>query len=279
MKTIGYGQRWREIIERRRSQMDAAYARAGIDSTDYWARRAKAYRQALHQRIEEDPFLLRVRAEVTVATSVLDVGAGTGRHTLALAPHVGHITAVDPSGAMLSFLRDEALEKGLTNVDILESEWQQADVAQADVAICSHVLYPIADVVAFVRKLERSARARVFVYHRIDLLPTDMGLWSEFHGEPLENQPSAMDLLNVLWQEGIFPDVQVVNHRITLTYASLDDAVREVRNSVCLRDDDHAAEAKLRRLLEQRLVAWPEGRVGPEMRSTRSAILSWAPTG
>src|SRR5579859_4458585 len=98
---IDYVQRWAQLVERRRAQMDAAYAVAGQSSGDYWGRRAKAYRQSLHERMDEDPFFLRVREATTAATSVLDVGAGTGRHTLALAPHVRTVTAVDPSPAML----------------------------------------------------------------------------------------------------------------------------------------------------------------------------------
>ena len=41
------------------------------------------------------------------STTLLDVGAGTGRFSLALAPHVNHIIAVEPSKAMLDFLRQD----------------------------------------------------------------------------------------------------------------------------------------------------------------------------
>jgi len=274
---IDYVRRWAQIVERRRAQMDAAYAEARQSSGDYWAKRAKAYRQALHERTDEDPFFLRVRAATTADSSVLDVGAGTGRHTLALAPHVRRVTAVDPSAAMLGLLREDMQVQQLRNVETIEREWMAADVEQADVVICSHVLYPIADVVPFLRKLEASARERVFIYLRADPLPTDMGLWSEFHGVPLQHQPVHMDLLNVLAQIGVFADVEVVEHRFTLTYASVDEAMEQVRNSLCLREDDAAASAKLRRLLDERLVSWPTGRIGPRVESARSAIMSWRP--
>ncbi|TAK55520.1 MAG: class I SAM-dependent methyltransferase [Dehalococcoidia bacterium] len=274
---IDYIARWRGIIERRRAQMDAAYASSRIDNADYWARRAKSYRDALHQRMDEDPLLLRVRADSDGSTSVLDVGAGTGRHTLALAPHVGRITAVDPSEAMLGFLRADVEAQGLRNVETVLSDWMTADVEPADAVICSHVLYPIADIEPFLRKLDGSARRRVYVYLRADPLPTDMGLWPEFYGVPLQAQPVHMDLVNVLAQIGIFADVEVVEHRFTLTFASFEDAVAQVRNSLCLRDDDAASEEKLRRLLRERLIEWPGGRLGPDVESARSAIVSWPP--
>jgi len=264
------------MVERRRAQMDAAYARAGIDSGDYWARRAKTYREALHRRMDEDPLLQRVRTCVTAASTVLDVGAGTGRHTLALATQVGHVTAVDPSAAMLAFLREDAAKQGLTNIETLEAAWQDADVAPHDIVLCSHVVYPIAEIAPFVRKLCDAALDRVFVYLRVDPMPTDMGLWAEFYGEPLQPQPTHMDLLNVLAQLEIFADVEVVEHRFSWTFGDLDEAVAQVRNSLCLREDDAAATDKLRALLEERLVRGPDGRLGHQPGSSRSAIISWA---
>jgi len=274
---IDYVQRWHDIVERRRAQMDTAYAAAGIDNADYWGRRAKTYRQALHERIEEDPFLIRVRRDVTPETTVLDVGAGTGRHTLALAPHVKRVVAVDPSPAMLGFLKEDVAEQKLTNVETVASAWLDAEVEPAEVVLCSHVLYPIADPVLFIRKLESSARQRVYVYLRVDPLPTDFGLWSEFYGVSLQTQPTHLDLINLLAQMGIAAEVEIVQHRFTWTFADIEEAVVQVRNSLCLREDDAAGAAKLRALLESRLIRWPNGRLGPAIESARSAIISWQP--
>jgi SAM-dependent methyltransferase len=257
--------------------MDAAYARARLENVDYWGRRAKSYREALHQRTDEDPFLVRVRSAADADSTVLDVGAGTGRHTLALAPHVRRVVAIDPSEAMLELLREDLAAEGLRNVETLLCDWMTAEVEPADFVLCSHVLYPIADIVPFVRRLDAAARRRVFVYLRSDPMPTDMGLWSEFYGVPLQAQPVHMDLLNVLAQIDIMADVEVVEHRFTLTFATLDDALVQARNSLCLREDDAEANAKLRRLLEERLIPWPGGRIGPDVESARSAIISWAP--
>jgi SAM-dependent methyltransferase len=274
---IDYVRRWHDIVERRRVQVDGAYAANGLTSGDYWAKRAKTYRQALHERTEEDPFLLRVRKCVSSDTTMLDVGAGTGRHTIALAPFVGRVTAVDPSEAMLGFLRDDVTSQGAQNVETMLAEWMDADVPRVDIVLCSHVLYPIGDVVPFIRKLDAHATERVFVYLRVDPLPTDMGLWSEFHGMPLQLQPTALDLLNVLAQIGIAADLEVVQHRFTWTFADVDEAVEHIRNTLCLRDDDASAAAKLRRLLDERLVHWPNGRLGPDIADARSGIISWKP--
>lgn len=275
---IDYVARWRRIVERRRVQMESAYEASRLRNVDYWGRRAKQYRESLHSRPEEDPFFRHVVAAVTSDSTVLDVGAGTGRHTLALAKHVRSVTAVDPSQAMLDLLREDVAEHGLDNVRVVQSEWMTADVPAADVVICSHVLYPIDDVASFVRRLDEHAKQRVFIYLRVDPLATDIGLWREFYGVPLQSQPVFADLYPLLVQIGIVADVEIVEHRFSWTFATLDEAVVQVRNALCLREDDAEASEKLRSLLAERLVAWPDGRLGPRIESARSAILSWAPT-
>jgi SAM-dependent methyltransferase len=274
---IDYAARWATIVERRRVQMEAAYAKAGLERVDYWGRRAQAYRDATHRRTEEDPFVPVVRESLGPDTTLLDVGAGTGRHTLALAANAKHVTAVDPSGAMLGLLKQDVAAAGLDNVSAVEADWMQAEVEPADVVICSHVLYPIADVVPFIAKLRAHARGRVFVYLRADVLRTDFGLWSEFHGEPLQTQPTHQDLFNVLAQMDIFADVRIVETPFTWTFETKEQALQQVANSLCLADGDAASRDRLSALLAERMVRLPDGRIGPQEHATRSAIFSWSP--
>jgi len=55
------------------------------------------------------------------ASTVVDLGAGTGRLTLAAAPHVGRVVAVDVSPAMLALLRERAATAGLANVECVQA--------------------------------------------------------------------------------------------------------------------------------------------------------------
>jgi ubiquinone/menaquinone biosynthesis C-methylase UbiE len=55
------------------------------------------------------------------ASTVVDLGAGTGRLTLAAAPHVGRVVAVDVSPAMLALLRERAAMAGLANVECVQA--------------------------------------------------------------------------------------------------------------------------------------------------------------
>ena len=55
------------------------------------------------------------------ASTVVDLGAGTGRLALAAAPHVARVVAVDVSPAMLALLREQAANAGLANVECVQA--------------------------------------------------------------------------------------------------------------------------------------------------------------
>src|SRR6266567_4737743 len=102
-------ERWQALIDARANQMDAAYAQLGRTSADFWDRRARGFHRATRDTVMSDPLFLMLSDEVTAQTSVLDVGAGTGRFSLALAPHAKQIIAVEPNAAMLDYLRLDVL--------------------------------------------------------------------------------------------------------------------------------------------------------------------------
>src|SRR5688500_4192206 len=52
---------------------------------------------------------------------VVDIGAGTGQFTLAVAPHVARVVAVDVSPPMLERLRHNVGRTALANVEIVQA--------------------------------------------------------------------------------------------------------------------------------------------------------------
>ena len=54
-------------------------------------------------------------------STVVDVGAGTGRFALAVAPEVARVVAVDVSPAMVATLRDRVASAGLSNVACVQA--------------------------------------------------------------------------------------------------------------------------------------------------------------
>jgi ubiquinone/menaquinone biosynthesis C-methylase UbiE len=91
---------------------------AGDRDREFWEKRAASYDRSL--RLFGRPFprmLSLVSDAVSGATNVLEVAAGTGIVTTAMAPRVGHLVATDYAAAMLRALQKRVGEAGLDNVE------------------------------------------------------------------------------------------------------------------------------------------------------------------
>jgi len=254
---------WRAIVLARQRQMDAAYAALHRTSADFWDRRAERFR-AMGQRLPNDDLGLRLLRRLTEADStVLDVGAGAGRYARAIAPHVRRVVAVEPNGALVTNLRADVAADGLTNVEVVEARWEEADVGPADLVLCSHVLYPHAEIEAFVRKLDAHAHRTCLVlataaWREPALLLT---LWQRFHGEPRCGQPDARHIFNVLYEMDIFPNVETAPARGSMwTFDSIENAVAACREHLILPADQEIDEV-LDTELRAALVPAPDGRL------------------
>jgi len=84
-----------------------------------WDRIAARYDERMRRQFanayERSP--QKVLEAVRPDQTVLEIGSGTGLITLAVAPHVRQITAVDLSPQMLAIAQAKAQQRGLTNID------------------------------------------------------------------------------------------------------------------------------------------------------------------
>src|SRR5713226_10652214 len=269
-------ERWETLLNERARQMDAAYARLGRTSADFWDRRARRFHSTTQDSVARDPLFHRLERVVTAETSVLDVGAGTGRFTLAFAPYARHITAVEPNTSMLDYLRRDAHEQGLTNISYVQTTWQDApEDLSADIVICSHVLYPIHDIVPFLKKLRAATRHACYISMRatpIDALTAR--LWRHFHGDERCLPPGYIHALDVMYEMGIYANVEIVTLPPSLRYPSLDVAVEELIEQLILPADEHI-RSELRVLAENWLVE-RDGALVPPIEKIVCAVIWWS---
>jgi SAM-dependent methyltransferase len=86
-----------------------------------WAAVAEHYGTGWSHADGPDLAWLVEAAAPTPDDRAVDLGAGAGHATLALAPHVAHVTAVDPTPEMLAVAARLAGEREVANVDFVEA--------------------------------------------------------------------------------------------------------------------------------------------------------------
>lgn len=238
MVEVDWIKRWGELVEARETLA------SGHSDSGYWDRRAASYARSTHRRVDE--FLRVLEPYLSPRKTVIDVGAGTGRHTVALAERVEWVTAVEPSEGMRSHIESR------DNITVIASTWEDAEVAPADLVICSHVLYGVADPVPFLTKLDRSARERVFVMLRETDLPHPAAeVRRRLFGEDGPRLPRFSDLFMLLLEMGIAPDVDFLRYPIGTRYANMEEAVVDARALVGDGWEDATGRAVLGEILRR----------------------------
>ena len=216
---VDWAERWREIVNRRTVSGEGGHPGEHRRS-DYWDRRAPSYARITRQR--HDEFLRVVEPYVSPRKTLIDAGAGAGRHAVPLAELMEWVTAVEPSEGMRAQIphRD--------NMTVVASTWQDAEVAPADIVICCHVLYGIEEAVPFIAKLQASARERVFIMLRQGPVPHPATeLRRRMLGTPDLPVPQFSDLFMLLVQMGIAPEVTFVRYPIINHYTNMEEALAD----------------------------------------------------
>ncbi|HEV2724070.1 MAG TPA: class I SAM-dependent methyltransferase [Thermoleophilaceae bacterium] len=269
--------RWHRLVSDRLAEWERLSPGQGPLDGAFWDRRAE--RHAAGGRLadgEADPFLRRLRRVAERSSTAIDVGAGTGRFALPLAAGVDHVTAVDPSAAMLARLQRQAGRLGLGNVSTLEGRWEEAATEVADIVFSAFVLPLVPDAAAFVRKLEETARRHVLLY--LGAFSADAvldPLWRHFHGAPRVPGPTYLDSLALLGELGVAPDVKVVEVPNRKRFATVGEAVEHYLEGLLLADTP-----EVRQELEGLLSTWLMGRRGAfrsPLRTSPAAIIHWRP--
>jgi SAM-dependent methyltransferase len=274
---IDWVARWRALVEQRHEQgrrLDRQHRRA-----DAWAGRAQRFSRYVAETGRDDPLLHRLLARVDAQTTVLDVGAGPGRHAIPLAKVAEQVTVVEPSAAMREQLAANVAEAGITNLRVVAAEWPDLQatpdaVDPVDLVVCAHVLYPTVEVEPFLRALDAAATRAVYLTLRLGQREgAYLPLFEQVWGEPRALAPTALDLFDVAHQLGFPANFETVPFQAWREYASFEEAVEQLRADV-LNPDNAAAEAKIRAFLAANLRE-RDGRLGLDHDAPRAAIVWW----
>ena len=192
-------------------------------------------------QIPDSPSHRRAREALPAGGSVLDVGSGGGRASLAITPPASHIVAVDTQQAMLDVAASQAAARGAKFTGIVGAWPEVADrTPTCDVVVCHHVAYNVAGIGSFVTALSSHATRRVVIE-----LPTRHPLsnlnplWQHFWGLERPDHPRSDDFVACVRELGIDPQYEVWTDVSWGQRADMTDAERVamVRVRLCLTAD------------------------------------------
>ena len=213
---------WKRLQDR-----SALYKAVKRDQEEsYWSKYALNYDERRRSGDGLSRELETIEALLNPSMSVLEIGAGTGVLTLSIARRVNRVTVVEPSPSMLKVLGDKLVRKGIDNVRIVNSRWEDAEVEPHDVVLAAGCLYVFYDIDVVLRKMLQTARRGLIL---------TAGGWQchQLYEEaarilgvaPPSIGPEIIHVYNVLYQLGIYANVHIMRTKTHVTYESLEHAV------------------------------------------------------
>lgn len=220
IKETDWNQVWKEELRKRTS--------TARDST-YWNKRAPSFAEHAVKTGYAEAFLRIIKPKR--GWSILDMGCGAGTLAIPFAEHVKGVTAVDFSETMIELLSEQSAKRGITNIRAIraswEDDWEKAHIGSHDVAIASRSLV-VENLREAIMKLGCIAKRRVYISTIVGDGPYDRHIF-EAIGRELNMGPDYIYTYNLLYQMGIYANIDFIMEKNHKTYKDRDAALMSIR--------------------------------------------------
>ncbi|MCD4718635.1 MAG: class I SAM-dependent methyltransferase [Desulfobacula sp.] len=244
---------------------------------DFWKHKAKDFDKMVDERWSKPDssrdFLIQ-KLKDNPDSTLLDIGAGTGKWSMLASPYVAKVTAFEPSSAMQQVLRQKMKEENITNIDIVTGTWPKDDALPHDYILASHSMYGVEDFKIFVKKMSATATKACIMVLRVPFVDSVMAIAArKVFGQPYDS-PNFQIAYNALLGMDIYPDIimEEDGNWPSWTHDSFKEAFDELKNRLdlagSLKYDGFLLDLLEKNLtLEQGKYVWPSG--------NRSALVYW----
>jgi SAM-dependent methyltransferase len=232
-------------------------------------------------RRTDDPSLDRLLALARPTDRWLDIGAGAGRFALPLALRIRSVIALDPSEGMLASLREQMVEHGIDNIELVHGRWPldarpAGGPIEADVALIAHLGYDVEDIAAFLDAMEQAAD-RLCVAVLSERVPAWLAepFWPAIHGEERIALPALPEFLELLTTRGRAYELWT-EPRLSRAFRTREDVVRWLRKQLWLAPGG-AKDRMLDELLDDWLEPTVDGLRLTHQRDLAVGVVAWPP--
>ena len=264
--------RWHSQVQRHHSQSIAAQQNFDPNQ-DFWEGMAQNFKDDPFRK--GDPVIDMLEQEFAECRTLVDIGGGAGRLALPLSLSREAVTVVDSSKSMLLELQDSCEEAKIENVSSVFGLWEDAVIDIHEGALCSHVTYGIENIGKFLENVNQYASQRVVIIAFMKSPQAHLeSLWREVHEEERVHLPGVPELMDVLWQLGIAPELNIIEHLGPHIYGSEKDAISDLRRRLYVNQGTRKDEI-LTRVLKSDLKPTEQGMELANSDGRISCLISW----
>ena len=264
--------RWHSQVRRHHSQSIAAQQNFDPNQ-DFWEGMAQNFKDDPFRK--GDPVIDRLEQEFAECRTLVDIGGGAGRLALPLSLSREAVTVVDSSKSMLLELQDSCEEAKIENVSSVFGLWEDAVIDIHEGALCSHVTYGIENIGKFLENVNQYASKRVVIIAFMKSPQAHLeSLWREVHEEERVHLPGVPELMDVLWQLEIAPELSIIEHLGPHIYGSEKDAISDLRWRLYVNQGTRKVEI-LTRVLKSDLKPTEQGMELANSDGRISCLISW----
>lgn len=188
----------------------------------FWDLRAVEFNAMMHNKEHSQgtnllDFLL-VKGFMHNDFDILDIGCGTGKHSLEFAKTAHHVTGLDISPEMIRYAKDNVQQAGLNNVSFTVIPWQDIDVAamnwQKRFDLVFAAMSPAINSKDALLKMNMVSKKYCFMsgfVYRYDKVRDQ--LLEQIIGQKSTGNfdSNVYCAFNILWNMGIFPEITYNN--------------------------------------------------------------------
>lgn len=213
--------------------------RDNLNTVSFWDKRAKNFNESMTAMRTLTKNQLQ-RIQLKPEDTVLDIGAGTGRLAIPIAKRVKHVTAVEPSTVMFSFLESNAKKADIQNLTAINLSCEdlllEENIQPHDIVFASHSLF-MANISEVLQQMDKLAKKGVYLFLSASHWMND-GLQKIVNTQvsPLKSG-DYIYIYNILHDLGILANVEIWDYTSTCSYESLDDAVTKIGDNYELAPD------------------------------------------